>query len=204
MTMRHRGKYPVNSQSTNLPGIGDDTIELELTPEEWQHLSQAADAAAAQVIEPVRPAAVLEPDPIPAAPSSLQPLLTINPASRLHRWQVAPIAKMSGYIIAYAAFAWWSVSQLSGQPQPPATTAARPTAVVPRPALVASSTQPALKVINPFDATEVFEFPAGTSNAESHDKVAQILLQRARDRQSRWGRVKPAMSVRTASLYGSP
>jgi hypothetical protein len=35
---------------------------------------------------------------------------------------------------------------------------------------------------NPFDATEVFEFPPGTSEAEARDAVAELLLQRARDR----------------------
>ena len=199
----------MNSQSTISPGIGDDTIEIELTPDQWLNLSQAAEAqaaeaAAAQCVEPERVPATAESDPMPAAPSSLPPLFTVDPASRLHRWRVAPIAKMSGYIIAYAAFAWWSVAQLAGQPQPSVTTAARPTAVIPRPALVVSTAQPAVKVVNPFDATEVFEFPAGTSNAEGHEKVAQILLQRARERQSQWGRVKPVVGVRTASLYNPP
>jgi hypothetical protein len=37
---------------------------------------------------------------------------------------------------------------------------------------------------NPFDASEVFEFPAGTSRAEMRDAVAELLSQRARERQS--------------------
>jgi len=36
---------------------------------------------------------------------------------------------------------------------------------------------------NPFDAKEVFEFPAGTSKAEARDKVAEILMERAMQRQ---------------------
>ena len=36
---------------------------------------------------------------------------------------------------------------------------------------------------NPFDANEVFEFPAGTSNAEARDAVAEILMERALERQ---------------------
>jgi hypothetical protein len=74
--------------------------------------------------------------------------------------------------------------------------------VIPRPALVANSAQPALKVINPFDASEVFEFPAGTSAAEGRDKVAQMLLARARERRSEWERARRTVNVRTASLYG--
>ena len=37
---------------------------------------------------------------------------------------------------------------------------------------------------NPFDHREVFEFPAGTTKAEARDKVAQILLDRARERRT--------------------
>jgi hypothetical protein len=35
---------------------------------------------------------------------------------------------------------------------------------------------------NPFDRSEVFELPPGLSKAEARDMVAQILLERARDR----------------------
>jgi hypothetical protein len=41
---------------------------------------------------------------------------------------------------------------------------------------------PPVRYANPFDATEVFEFPAGTSPVEARDAVAEMLLQRARDR----------------------
>ena len=43
---------------------------------------------------------------------------------------------------------------------------------------------PPVQVRNPFDATEVFEFPAGTSETEARKAVAEQLLQRARDRRS--------------------
>jgi hypothetical protein len=39
-----------------------------------------------------------------------------------------------------------------------------------------------VRVKNPFDATEVFEFPAGTTKAEARQKIAELLLQRAVDR----------------------
>ena len=35
---------------------------------------------------------------------------------------------------------------------------------------------------NPFDATEVFEFPPGTSQSQAHSAVAELLLARARER----------------------
>jgi hypothetical protein len=36
-----------------------------------------------------------------------------------------------------------------------------------------------LRVANPFDASEIFEFPAGTSEADAHEAVAGFLLERA-------------------------
>ena len=37
---------------------------------------------------------------------------------------------------------------------------------------------------NAFDATEVFEFPHGTSQSEAREAVAELLLSRARDRRA--------------------
>ena len=50
------------------------------------------------------------------------------------------------------------------------------------PALLALQTAPAgepLRVANPFDASEVFEFPAGTSEADAREAVAGFLIERA-------------------------
>jgi hypothetical protein len=187
----------VNGQNTIPPAIGDETIELELTAEEMLLLSQAADVA-----EPVAPAQISA----VAARGRMSPSLAAPPAmetsasSHPRRWHPTPIAKMAGAIIAYVALAWWSATQLAGQPRPPATAVARPAVVIPQPVLMTSSAKPAMRVINPFDATEVFEFPAGTSNAEGREKVAQILMQRAHERQSQWEHIKPVVNLRTASL----
>ena len=189
-------------QSTISRAIGDETIELELTAEQLLELSQAE-----QVSEPVaRPqiSAVTEPGRIPPASSSLQLLFKVSPSRRIHSWYQTPIAKMAGATLAYVALAWLCASELAVQSEPPATAAARPTVVIHRPALITSSSKPAVQVVNPFDATEVFEFPAGSSAAEDREKVAQILLQRARERQSQWEHIKPLVSVRTASLYRPP
>ena len=59
-------------------------------------------------------------------------------------------------------------------------------------------------VKNPFDRTEVFEFPAGTSKAASREKVAALLLQRARARRTQWSATKPAENLRAANLYRAP
>ena len=41
----------------------------------------------------------------------------------------------------------------------------------------------AVRISNPFDAAEIFEFPPGTSRAEARQWVADLLLERARGRQ---------------------
>lgn len=47
----------------------------------------------------------------------------------------------------------------------------------------------AVRFVNPFDHTEVFEFPPGTSKAEAREKVADLLLKRARERQTQHQRI---------------
>jgi hypothetical protein len=44
-----------------------------------------------------------------------------------------------------------------------------------------------VRMANPFDSSEVFEFPAGTSKAEARESIANVLMQRARDRRPQWG-----------------
>jgi len=36
-----------------------------------------------------------------------------------------------------------------------------------------------LRVANPFDESEIFEFPAGTSEADAHEAIAGFLMERA-------------------------
>jgi hypothetical protein len=46
----------------------------------------------------------------------------------------------------------------------------------------AVQTAPPMRFRNPFDRSEVFEFPAGTTRVEARAAVAEILLERARER----------------------
>jgi hypothetical protein len=43
-----------------------------------------------------------------------------------------------------------------------------------------------VRIRNPFDKSEVFEFPSGTSEQQAHDAVADMLLKRAMDRQAEY------------------
>jgi hypothetical protein len=56
-----------------------------------------------------------------------------------------------------------------------------------------------VRIRNPFDASEIFEFPPGTSQADARESVAAALLERARDRIGRLAGAKRTTSGRRAS-----
>jgi hypothetical protein len=65
----------------------------------------------------------------------------------------------------------------------PGAASAAVTALTPAPESAPLTDQPAtIRFVNPFDRREVFEFPAGTSQADARDAVADLLAERARDR----------------------
>ena len=82
--------------------------------------------------------------------------------------------------------AWWGSSILATKPTPAVATVTAPTVKAAAQPPTATTSSPAVRIPNPFDAREVFEFPSGTSVADGRAKVAQLLLQRARDRRNRW------------------
>jgi hypothetical protein len=77
-----------------------------------------------------------------------------------------------------------SATSLSAAATTPSST--NPTAgssAAPGPGAAANAAQPEpVRVKNPFDHSEVFEFPPGTSLKEARQSVAQILMQRAHER----------------------
>ena len=85
-----------------------------------------------------------------------------------------------------------------------------PASALPAPAPPVSALAPASPVTpdvpvrfkNPFDASEVFEFPAGTSRTEMRDAVAELLSQRARERQSLFVK-RPRRNTKTADRDAS-
>lgn len=66
----------------------------------------------------------------------------------------------------------------------PAVTAVASVARTPIERRIVVSTQPPppVRFANPFDATEVFEFPSGTSKSAAREAVAKLLTERARGR----------------------
>ena len=58
-------------------------------------------------------------------------------------------------------------------------------AAAPEPQWLAMEAEPIgdpVRVVNPFDASETFEFPAGTSEADAREAVAGFLIERAANR----------------------
>jgi hypothetical protein len=74
-------------------------------------------------------------------------------------------------------------SRPDGTVRPVTATAPRTAVPLARPSSTPSSDQLPLRFANPFDHTEVFEFPAGTSKPAAREAVAEVLMKRARDRQ---------------------
>jgi hypothetical protein len=138
--------------------LGEDTMELELTAEEELQFAREAQAVDAQG---------------PSHPDYETYLRT-----RTSRIDLAGTVTFAALVLAGLSFAGWRALRDSPAPaaltyQSPAVTPVVPTAL-PQPSFV--------RVVNPFDAGEMFELPADMTEAETRDAVAEVLLSRARER----------------------
>jgi hypothetical protein len=89
-----------------------------------------------------------------------------------------------GAAIAAALVVLGGVAHLAAKQKPVAAVTAqapRPTPPPPPAEVPAPAGEPVL-FKNPFDRTEVFEFPPGTTQAEARDAVAKALMERAEGR----------------------
>jgi hypothetical protein len=114
---------------------------------------------------------------------------------------VATAASMSAIASGITYFAV-TRAQGSGAVEGPSLSASL---VSPPPSLPAAAGQVPVKFVNPFDPTEVFEFPPGTSQATARDAVAELLLNRARHRLESGGtmHVHGGETARPTRLAGS-
>jgi len=140
---------------------GEDTIDMELTAAQQLELSQAAGAAA-------RPPAIV--------PGKLGHDSFV--CRRSERIDFVCTLTFVALVLGVTTAIGWRA--LVVQPTAPPVALAVPVARAP-----AANAQPqgtVVQVVNPFDATEVFEFQAGTTESEARNAVAELLLQRARER----------------------
>lgn len=161
-TIGANAKEVMNDSSQRIAGIEAPDAEVELTAEDLLGLSAPATDRSQQTAPKATSA-----KPMPSAPAR----------RGMPAWRVAlSFAVMAGAVGAvYLAMApvKHAVQNVRMPPsQLPATS--------PR-----SEGKPVL-FANPFDANEVFEFPAGTSEAEARDAVAAILMERAMERQRKF------------------
>jgi hypothetical protein len=146
--------------------MDEDTIEIELTGEQELGLSQVAKTAQATA----RPAEAIPGLPSPAFGSIV-------------RRRTARIDFICGVTFAVAgvgitaATVWHPADRNTTAP-----TAMRAAPIVRPPAVPAEQQGAIVQVRNPFDAAEVFEFPAETTKTEAREAMAELLLQRARNR----------------------
>ncbi len=155
----------------------EDTVDLELTAAQQLELSQAAGALARV------PAMV----PLKLGHDSFV-------CRRSERIDFVCTLTFVALVLGVSAAIGWRV--LVGQPPAPAVALAVP--VAPAPAADAQPQGPVVQVINPFDATEVFEFQAGTTESEARNTVAELLLERARERR------RQGLDLRHASNHHQP
>jgi hypothetical protein len=201
----------------------DDTIEMELSPQDMRRLSQAAEEhhlSEEPVESPARSLsdagrATLEREPPSRASSAtleIEALVQVSsgPASAASTTSLrrkppkgvssatlgrGAMSGAAGALLVVLAIASWSAAHRATpvEPNPPLLSrdvpaTAPPTTTVPEQAAVTAAT-PAqatelepVRIKNPFDRSEVFEFPPGTTPEEARQSVADLLLQRARDR----------------------
>ena len=139
----------------------DDTIELPLTEEDMLALSRAAEGEHAET------------RPHELALIATGPFLRDQSArSGIRRWPPVFASSVLGVVIGVALGIF--TDRISN------VTITVPAGATPP----GESLESPVRFSNPFDVSEVFEFPPGTSDDQARESVAAILLQRARDRQA--------------------
>jgi hypothetical protein len=169
----------LTSQGTRRPEDDEDTIELELTAEEMRGLSRAAKEAQDSTAD----YAIIE-----SAPATL-----VVPAAGKTRFQLWPVVLAVAVVGVATAVVWrpggshrevLRAAPVAAPSSTPRAASAPVPAISEEPPPPQESQAPPLRVKNPFDPKEVFEFPAGTTRAEARRIVSELLLQRAVNRQS--------------------
>jgi hypothetical protein len=155
---------------------GEDTIELELSPQDFLTLSRIAEEQSAP---PVGEAMLTGAEPAATEVSSK----IARGTPRMARWSLARVAGILG--ITAAAITLGSAAHRAVVGRSVVTAAINLSGPAAAPTPQPAELSPTVRLKNPFDPSEIFEFAPGTSEAEARQSVAEVLLQRARDRQFR-------------------
>lgn len=146
----------------------------------------AAVAKAAPIaVEMFTPVAIAQPVPLRAAPAP-GAVESRAPGKAGSRWVAVTAA--AGVVAVAAGLVGFLGLDVFRTPAPPPPAAPAFAELTPLSLSVARIPEPpppqgaVVTFRNPFDRSEVFEFPPGTSRSDARAAVAQILLERARDR----------------------
>ena len=167
--------------STSLQSDSDpEPIVFEWTPEQMEVLVQtAAGVRCAPEVEPL-PIEVLT-DPLP---TSQERSLGSNERSRkpLRTGRVGLLVRVLLHVGLLVGITY--VRQIGEEPIQVAQKVDPELARVgeERAPTAPSADSEAMRIKNPFDRTETFEFPPGTSKAEAREAIAKLLMERAHDR----------------------
>lgn len=143
----------------------DDTIELHCSPADLKKLAELEDLAE----EPAGVTALAPPPPV-------RPV-RLGRERRRSAWTTVGAAAALSAIssgVTYLATTWAQ----GNRSEPHLSQVLLAPVQTPPPAIP----EDPVRFVNPFDSTEVFLFPAGTSQGEARDAVAEFLLERARER----------------------
>ena len=145
----------------------DDRLELELTGELAGSRTSGAAGATAR-------------------PDRSGPALAVPAYENFALKRTARIDRVCNVTLAVAVLGIAVASLWPASAAPPPVSAA--TSVTPlaaaAPAGPAEPQATPVRIKNAFDATEVFEFPQGTTQSEAREAVGELLLSRARDRRA--------------------
>jgi hypothetical protein len=136
-----------------------------------------------KVTPPVRETMVLQSDATPIPTSQERSLGSSQQSSKpLHTGRVGLVVRGLLYVGLLVGITY--VRQIGEEPIQVAQKLDSNPALVGderAPAAPSSDSEP-VRIKNPFDRTEVFEFPAGTGEAEAREAVTKLLMERAHDR----------------------
>jgi hypothetical protein len=172
----------------------EDTIEVELSSQDLLALTRPrvpeerrCSRQGAPPTPMTRTPSAASPMSVPSAASPASSAITAlaaRTASAMRR--VEPrlaYGVTAGTIVAVASLL---IASRAHHVEPPASAtaivSAAPATVVAASPTPQPAAAPPVKFANPFDRSEVFEFPAGTSRAEARQKVAELLIKRAQER----------------------
>jgi hypothetical protein len=139
----------------------DDTVELQLTAAEQRALARASEMGMA-------------PSPTTSPDAGYDTFVY----TRSRRADLAGTITFAVVVCAITAAVGWHalIAEPVAGPAPTAPAIASSIAAPAQPL------QAVTQVPNPFDASEVFELPANTSDAEAKNAIAEFLLERAQER----------------------